>query len=48
MRAAAATCSSTKCRRRRDYNSLSDQELFGDLASRYPGQFVIGRDLDIY
>jgi ribonuclease BN (tRNA processing enzyme) len=30
------------------YNGLSDQELFGDMASRYPGQFVIGRDLDVY
>ena len=25
-----------------------DQELFGDMASRYPGQFVVGRDLDVY
>jgi ribonuclease Z len=30
------------------YNSLTDQELFGDMASRYSGQFVIGRDLDVY
>jgi ribonuclease Z len=30
------------------YNGLSDQELFGDMASRYPGQFVVGRDLDVY
>jgi len=30
------------------YNGLSDQELFGDMASRYSGQFVIGRDLDVY
>ncbi len=30
------------------YNSSTDQELFGDMASRYPGQFVIGRDLDVY
>jgi hypothetical protein len=26
---------------------LSDQELFGDPASRYGGQFVTGRDLDV-
>jgi ribonuclease BN (tRNA processing enzyme) len=30
------------------YNALSDQELHSDMASRYPGQFVIGRDLDVY
>jgi ribonuclease BN (tRNA processing enzyme) len=30
------------------YNAQTDQELFGDMASRYPGQFVIGRDLDVY
>ncbi len=30
------------------YNSQTDQELFNDMASRYPGQFVIGRDLDVY
>jgi ribonuclease Z len=30
------------------YNGLTDQELYGDMASRYPGQFVIGRDLDIF
>jgi ribonuclease BN (tRNA processing enzyme) len=30
------------------YNAQSDQELFTDLASRYSGQFVVGRDLDVY
>jgi len=30
------------------YNGLTDQELFSDMASRYSGQFVIGRDLDVY
>ena len=30
------------------YNAQSDQELFNDMASRYSGQFVIGRDLDVY
>jgi ribonuclease BN (tRNA processing enzyme) len=30
------------------YNASSDQELFGDMAARYPGQFVIGHDLDVY
>ena len=30
------------------YNAQSEQELFGDMASRYSGQFVIGRDLDVY
>ena len=30
------------------YNAQSDQELFGDMASRYSGQFVVGRDLDVY
>ena len=24
------------------------EELFGDMASRYAGQFVVGRDLDVY
>ena len=30
------------------YSSLSTEELFGDMLSRYSGHFVIGRDLDIY
>jgi hypothetical protein len=30
------------------YNGLTEQELFSDMASRYSGQFVIGRDLDVY
>src|SRR5262245_53418437 len=30
------------------YNSLSLDELRADLSSRYSGQFVIGRDLDVY
>jgi ribonuclease BN (tRNA processing enzyme) len=30
------------------YNSQSDHELFTDMASRYSGQFVVGRDLDVY
>jgi ribonuclease BN (tRNA processing enzyme) len=30
------------------YNGLSDEELLNDMRSRYKGQFVIGRDLDVY
>ena len=30
------------------YNAQTDHELFNDMASRYSGQFVIGRDLDVY
>jgi ribonuclease BN (tRNA processing enzyme) len=30
------------------YNSLSFDELQADMMSRYAGQFVIGRDLDVY
>jgi ribonuclease BN (tRNA processing enzyme) len=30
------------------YASLSPQEMFDDMLSRYPGHFVIGRDLDVY
>jgi len=30
------------------YSSVSPEELQSDMMSRYPGHFVIGRDLDIY
>jgi ribonuclease BN (tRNA processing enzyme) len=30
------------------YNGLSAEELFDDMSRRYPGQFVVGRDLDVY
>jgi ribonuclease BN (tRNA processing enzyme) len=30
------------------YNSVSDEELHADMMSKYPGHFVIGRDLDVY
>ena len=30
------------------YNSLSPEELQSDMMGRYPGHFVIGRDLDVY
>ena len=30
------------------YSSLSPEELFDDMLVRYPGHFVIGRDLDVY
>ncbi len=30
------------------YNGLSYEELMSDVLSRYPGAFVIGRDLDVY
>lgn len=30
------------------YNSLSPEELFDDMSGRYAGQFVVGRDLDVY
>jgi len=30
------------------YNSLSPDELQADMMRHYPGQFVIGRDLDVY
>lgn len=30
------------------YSSVSPEELYSDMMSRYPGHFVIGRDLDIY
>ena len=30
------------------YSSLSPEELFDDMLARYPGHFVIGRDLDVY
>jgi len=30
------------------YSSLSPEELFDDMFARYPGHFVIGRDLDVY
>jgi ribonuclease Z len=30
------------------YNSLSPEELNDEMRARYPGRFVVGRDLDIY
>jgi len=30
------------------YSSLSPEEPFDDMLARYPGHFVIGRDLDVY
>jgi ribonuclease Z len=30
------------------YAGLSAKELFDDMLARYPGHFVIGRDLDVY
>jgi ribonuclease Z len=30
------------------YSGLSPDELLTDMAGRYPGHFVIGRDLDVY
>ena len=30
------------------YSSLTPEELQSDMMSRYPGHFVIGRDLDVY
>lgn len=30
------------------YTSLSPEELFNDMRTRYSGHFVIGRDLDVY
>jgi ribonuclease Z len=30
------------------YSSVSPEELQSDMMSRYPGHFVIGRDLDVY
>jgi ribonuclease BN (tRNA processing enzyme) len=30
------------------YNGLSAEELFDDMSRRYPAQFVVGRDLDVY
>jgi len=30
------------------YSGVSPDELMRDLASRYTGQFVVGRDLDVY
>jgi ribonuclease BN (tRNA processing enzyme) len=30
------------------YNGLSREELVADMSSRYPGHFVVGRDLDVY
>lgn len=30
------------------YNGLSAEELMNDMLSRYPGHFVVGRDLDVY
>ena len=30
------------------YNGLSAEELMNDMLARYPGHFVVGRDLDIY
>jgi ribonuclease Z len=30
------------------YSSLSPEELQSDMLARYPGHFVIGRDLDVY
>jgi ribonuclease BN (tRNA processing enzyme) len=30
------------------YNSLSPEELQSDMMKHYAGQFVIGRDLDVY
>ena len=30
------------------YNAQTEHELFNDMASRYSGQFAIGRDLDVY
>ena len=33
---------------RQHYAGLSAKELFDDMLARYPGHFVIGRDLDLY
>lgn len=30
------------------YNGLTSEELFDEMLARYPGHFVIGRDLDVY
>ena len=30
------------------YSSLTPEELQSDMMSRYPGHFIIGRDLDVY
>ena len=30
------------------YNGTSPEELMSDMLARYRGQFVIGRDLDVY
>ena len=30
------------------YSSVSPQDLMNDMLARYPGHFVIGRDLDVY
>ena len=30
------------------YNGLSDGEVFADMLAHYPGEFVVGRDLDVY
>jgi len=30
------------------YASRSPEELFGEMLARYPGHFVVGRDLDVY
>jgi ribonuclease BN (tRNA processing enzyme) len=30
------------------YSSLSPEELQSEMRARYPGHFVIGRDLDVY
>jgi ribonuclease Z len=30
------------------YSSLSPEELFDEMLARYPGHFVVGRDLDVY
>jgi len=30
------------------YNGLSNEEVFDDMRARYPGHFVVGRDLDVY
>ena len=30
------------------YSAVSPEELQSDIMARYPGHFVIGRDLDVY
>lgn len=30
------------------YNGLSAEALLNDMLARYPGHFVVGRDLDVF